>query len=113
MRAEAVAYRAKFPLLWRNFLHAHFDSPEAAAAYFAVDGTTAKKWWAGLHAPVGSVVGYAFETMFNEAREYLIYRAGLARSSEPTASERLAEGQIKEMTEGEPLEVKAVQGGGK
>jgi hypothetical protein len=59
-RRDALTYRQLFIERWVRFLHAEFASPEEAAAVFAVDGTTAKKWWAGSHAPSGFVVGYAF-----------------------------------------------------
>lgn len=59
-RREALTYREHFAQKWCAFLHAEFASPEEAAACFAVDGTTAKKWWAGSHAPSGFVVGYAY-----------------------------------------------------
>lgn len=102
MRSDALDYRASFPMLWRDFLHSQFDCAESAAAYFAVDGTTAKKWWAGLHAPVGSVVGYAFDTMPDAAKEYLVGRVGLVRTSEPTAHQRDTEAQIKQLSADEP-----------
>ncbi|EAP79219.1 hypothetical protein NAS141_19154 [Sulfitobacter sp. NAS-14.1] len=34
---------------------------------FGVDGSTAKKWWAGSHAPSGFAVGYAYEHFRDQA----------------------------------------------
>jgi hypothetical protein len=58
-RNRVLTYREHFAQRWQGFLHAEFASPEEAAAVFGVDGTTAKKWWAGSHAPSGFVVGFA------------------------------------------------------
>lgn len=58
-RTRALSYREHFARRWADFLHEEFASPEEAAALFGVDGTTAKKWWAGSHSPSGFVVGLA------------------------------------------------------
>jgi hypothetical protein len=36
-----------------------------------VDGSTARKWWEGSHAPSGFAVGMAFEAMPDEAHRTL------------------------------------------
>lgn len=56
-----MTYRQHFAERWSRFIRSEFDSPEHAAAVFGVDGSTAKKWWAGSHARSGFAVGYAFE----------------------------------------------------
>ncbi len=58
-RKQVVSYRQHFAIVWRQFLHENFDSPAHAAHVFQVDGTTADKWWRGLNAPSGWVVGRA------------------------------------------------------
>lgn len=70
-RDAALTYRQTFINRWQRFVRANFDSPEHAAHVFGVDGTTARKWWDGLHAPSGFVVGFAYERFPAEARECL------------------------------------------
>ncbi len=60
-KGAAMAYRQFFAVRWAEFVRANFDSPEHAAMVFGVDGSTARKWWEGSHAPSGFAVGYAFE----------------------------------------------------
>ncbi|MGS4985015.1 hypothetical protein SAMN05444149_105405 [Pseudosulfitobacter pseudonitzschiae] len=60
-RAKVLTYRQHFAARWSDFVRSNFDSPEHAAMEFGVDGSTAKKWWAGSHAPSGFAVGYAYE----------------------------------------------------
>ncbi len=65
---EVLSYRTFFAARWQRFLHANFASPEHAALVFGVDGSTAKKWWDGSHAPSGFAVGFAYDRFPNEAR---------------------------------------------
>jgi hypothetical protein len=59
-KREALTYRAAFAAAWSRFVRDNFDSPEHAAMVFGVDGSTARKWWDGQHAPAGFAVGLAF-----------------------------------------------------
>ena len=70
-KREALKYRQHFAARWAQFLHANFDSPEEAAAFFGVDGTTSQRWWSGLHRPTGDVVAYAYEKKPVQAAEAL------------------------------------------
>ena len=58
-RQAVLDYRAHFALRWQRFCQANFVSPAHAADVFQVDATTADKWWQGLNAPSGWVVGRA------------------------------------------------------
>jgi len=58
-RAEMQSFRQHFAAVWSDFVRAHFASPADAAAFFAVDPSTAENWWQGLNAPQGWVVGRA------------------------------------------------------
>ena len=66
-KAEVLSYRMMFAARWQRFIRANFDSPEHAAVAFGVDGSTAKKWWEGSHAPSGFAVGYAYDRFPAEA----------------------------------------------
>ena len=70
-KAQAISYRAHFAHRWSVFIRENFDSPEHAAMAFGVDGSTARKWWEGSHAPSGFAVGMAFEAMPDEAHRTL------------------------------------------
>jgi hypothetical protein len=56
-----MSYRQFFAARWSDLIRSTFDSPEHAATVFGVDGSTARKWFDGSHAPSGFAVGYAFE----------------------------------------------------
>lgn len=58
-RGEVLSYRAHFAGVWQRFVTQNFESPVHAAHVFQVDATTAEKWWRGLNAPSGWVVGRA------------------------------------------------------
>jgi hypothetical protein len=58
-RRPVAAYRARFAAHWQRFLRETFDSPEHVAVAFAVEGSTARKWWEGSHAPSGFAVAVA------------------------------------------------------
>lgn len=73
-KRSALEYRQHFALRWFAFIRTHFDSPEAAAVAFGVDGSTARKWWTGSHAPWGFAVGMAYEAAPNAARASLAVR---------------------------------------
>lgn len=60
-RRDVLTYRQHFAIVWQRFLHENFESPAHAAHVFQVDGTTANKWWQGLNAPSGWVVGHAIK----------------------------------------------------
>jgi hypothetical protein len=66
-----MSYRQFFVAKWQAFVLANFDSPEHAAMVFGTDASTARKWFAGLHAPSGFAVGYAFQHFHDEAATYL------------------------------------------
>lgn len=70
-RAEALTYRQFFALRWSRFIRTNFESAEHAAHVFGVDGSTAKKWWEGSHAPSGFAVGYAYARFGVEATQPL------------------------------------------
>ena len=70
-RNKVLTYRQQFASRWSDFIRANFESPEEAAAIFGVDGSTAKKWWAGSHAPSGFAVGYAYERFREQALDQL------------------------------------------
>jgi hypothetical protein len=59
-KRAASSYRAHFAVCWMRFIQDNFESPEHAAHVFGVDGSTARKWWQGDHAPAGFAVGYAY-----------------------------------------------------
>ena len=71
VQEEVLSYRHFFALRWQRFVNENFTSPEHAALVFGVDGSTAKKWFDGSHAPSGFAVGYAYERFPNEARAAL------------------------------------------
>lgn len=58
-RREVLSYRQHFAAVWQRFVTENFDSPAHAAHVFQVDGSTAEKWFRGLNAPSGWVVGKA------------------------------------------------------
>ena len=66
-RNRVLTYRQQFAGRWSDFIRTNFESPEHAAMIFGVDGSTAKKWWAGSHAPSGFAVGYAYEHFRDQA----------------------------------------------
>jgi hypothetical protein len=70
-KAQAMSYRAHFAYRWSVFIRENFDSVEHAAMAFGVDGSTARKWWEGSHAPSGFAVGMAFEALPDEAHRTL------------------------------------------
>lgn len=70
-KKAARDFKIKFAECWRDFLHVNFDSKEHVALVFGVDGSTAAKWWDGLHAPSGSAVAYAFRIMPQQATVHL------------------------------------------
>jgi hypothetical protein len=70
-KQSATSYRAHFAERWGEFIRDNFDSPEHAAMVFGVDGSTARKWWAGSHAPSGFAVGMAFQAMPDAAARRL------------------------------------------
>jgi hypothetical protein len=70
-KQAATSYRAHFAERWGQFMRANFDSPEHAAMVFGVDGSTARKWWEGSHAPSGFAVAMAYEGMAEAATRAL------------------------------------------
>lgn len=68
---KVLSYRHFFALRWSRFVNENFDSPEHAALVFCVDGSTARKWFDGSHAPSGFAVGYAYEHFPDQARAAL------------------------------------------
>ncbi|MEY8143036.1 hypothetical protein [Falsihalocynthiibacter sp. CO-5D18] len=58
-RSEVLSYRQAFGTVWSELLHEMFESPVDAAQFFRVDASTAEKWWKGLNAPQGWVIGRA------------------------------------------------------
>jgi hypothetical protein len=70
-KKSAYAYRQFFAARWSTFIRDNFDSPEHAAMVFGVDGSTARKWFDGNHAPSGFVVGMAFDFLPDAARAEL------------------------------------------
>jgi len=58
-RREVQTYRQHFAQVWQRFVLQNFDSPAHAAHVFQVDASTAEKWFKGLNAPSGWVVGKA------------------------------------------------------
>ena len=70
-KREAMTYRQFFAARWSEFIRENFDSPEHAAMVFGVDGSTARKWFEGSHAPSGFAVGYAYERFPEQASEKL------------------------------------------
>ena len=66
-KREALTYRQFFIARWQRFLHDQFDSAEHVAMVFGVEGSTARKWWEGQHAPSGFAVGYAYARFPDEA----------------------------------------------
>lgn len=70
-KKSAYTYRQFFAARWSNFIRDNFDSPEHAAMVFGVDGSTARKWFEGDHAPSGFVVGMAFAFLPEQARAEL------------------------------------------
>lgn len=70
-REAVLTYRQFFAARWSRFIRANFDSPEQAADAFGVDGSTAKNWWDGSHAPSGFAVGYAYQNFAPEALQPL------------------------------------------
>lgn len=70
-KRQALTYRHQFAAAWSQFVRESFDSPEHAAFVFGVDGSTARKWWEGSHAPSGFAVGYAFSLAPAAASRFL------------------------------------------
>ena len=70
-KQRALTYRQHFVAKWSAFIRENFESPEHAAMVFGVDGSTARKWWDGLHAPSGFAVGYAYEHLPDRAAQSL------------------------------------------
>ncbi len=66
-KQKALTYRQFFAARWAEFIRDNFDSPEHAAMVFGVDGSTARKWFEGSHAPSGFAVGMAYEQYPQEA----------------------------------------------
>lgn len=60
-KRAAMTYRQHFAARWSVYINSRFDSPEAAAVAFGVDGSTARKWFEGSHAPSGFAVAMAYE----------------------------------------------------
>lgn len=60
-KRDATTFRQFFAIRWQAFIRDNFDSPEHAAMVFGVDGSTARKWWEGSHAPSGFAVALAYE----------------------------------------------------
>ena len=60
-RRDVLSYRQHFAIVWQKFVTDNFDSPAHVAHCFQVDATTADKWWRGLNAPSGWVVGRAIQ----------------------------------------------------
>ena len=58
-RREVLSYRQHFAVVWQRFVTENFESPAHAAHVFQVDASTADKWFRGLNAPSGWVVGKA------------------------------------------------------
>lgn len=58
-RRDVLTYRQHFAIVWQRFVTENFDSPAHAAHVFQVDASTAEKWFRGLNAPSGWVVGKA------------------------------------------------------
>lgn len=58
-RRQVLTYRQHFAIVWQKFVTENFESPAHAAHVFHVDGSTAEKWFRGLNAPSGWVVGKA------------------------------------------------------
>ncbi|WP_410217267.1 hypothetical protein [Paracoccus sp. (in: a-proteobacteria)] len=58
-RRETLSYRQHLAQVWQRFVVQNFDSPAHAAHVFKVDASTAEKWFWGLNAPSGRVVGKA------------------------------------------------------
>jgi hypothetical protein len=58
-RSEVLSYRQHFANVWQRFVTENFESPAHAAHVFQVDASTAEKWFRGLNAPSGWVVGKA------------------------------------------------------
>lgn len=70
-KRQALTYRQFFAAKWREFIVSNFDSPEHAAMVFGTDASTARKWFAGEHAPSGFAVGYAYQRFPEEASKHL------------------------------------------
>lgn len=70
-KRRALTYRQQFAAQWSQLIRDSFDSPEHAAAIFGVEGSTARKWWEGSHAPSGFAVGYAFALVPDAASRFL------------------------------------------
>lgn len=73
-KRHALTYREHFAERWSCFIRKQFDSPEAAAVAFGVDGSTARKWWAGSHAPSGFAVAMAYDATPAEVHDALAVR---------------------------------------
>lgn len=71
VKRDAMTYRQFFAARWSTFIKDNFDSPEHAAMVFGVDGSTARKWFDGSHAPSGFAVGMAYEQFPAEAADKL------------------------------------------
>jgi hypothetical protein len=70
-KRDAMTFRQFFALRWGAFIRDNFDSPEHAAMVFGVDGSTARKWWDGSHAPSGFAVALAYEHFPSETADAL------------------------------------------
>lgn len=70
-KSKALSYRQMFAARWSHFITSNFESPEHAAMVFGVDGSTARKWFEGSHAPSGFAVGYAYVNYPDEAAQVL------------------------------------------
>ena len=56
-------YRALYPDLWHNFLHAHFRDHLHVAYSFGVSERTGRDWWEGVTTSQGWAVAYAVENI--------------------------------------------------
>ena len=74
-KRQALTYRQHFAYQWSQFIRENFDSPEHAAMVFGVDGSTARKWFEGSHAPSGFAVGYAYAQFPDAAAQRLCAKA--------------------------------------
>lgn len=70
-KRRALTYRQFFIARWQAFIVETFDSPEHAAMVFGTDASTARKWFAGEHAPSGFAVGYAYQNFPDQAAAHL------------------------------------------
>lgn len=59
-RRGVLSYRATFAAEWSRYLRNRYPCAEEVAVAFAVEASTARKWWDGSHAPSGFAVALAF-----------------------------------------------------